>query len=254
MKVLFFDTETTGCPSYRSREMPDPTNLSNYDKARLVEIAWQMYDNDDLVAESNYIVKPKGFEIPKESSDIHGITHQTAVDQGIDAPIVLQAFHEIVKKADLVVAYNIKFDNAIVLTEGYRHGMTEFCEFFQRQRKACAMEVMMNHLQTNKWISLGETHNLLFQEKFNAHHAIDDVKAMVRCFNEVDDWYVNFGKYAKKSVRHLLADRSYCQWFISVDKFKRHPYHYLAALAAGGFDCTGVSLRPCHLYTKSVSI
>lgn len=74
MRILFFDTETTGLPINWNAPVSD---LNNW--PRLVQLAWQVYnENQKLIEEYNFIVKPKGFSIPLEASNIHKITTEMA--------------------------------------------------------------------------------------------------------------------------------------------------------------------------------
>ena len=61
-RFLFFDTETTGIP----QDYKAPcTNTDNW--PRLVQLGWLLTDDKGVVlAEGNRIVRPDGFEIPKE--------------------------------------------------------------------------------------------------------------------------------------------------------------------------------------------
>lgn len=71
MKLLFFDTETKGLP----KDWNAPVhNLDNW--PRLVQLAWQTYDHSgNLIEEHEYIIKPEGFSIPVEASNIDKITN-----------------------------------------------------------------------------------------------------------------------------------------------------------------------------------
>lgn len=86
MVYLFFDTETTGLPKNYNAPSSDLENWS----CRLVQIAWILADeNKKPFAMSNFIIKPDGFEIPKESSDVHGITTEKALAEGHDLKKVM---------------------------------------------------------------------------------------------------------------------------------------------------------------------
>lgn len=74
MRIFFFDTETTDLPINWNAPVSD---LNNW--PRLVQLAWQVYnENQKLIEEYNFIVKPKGFSIPLEASNVHKITTEMA--------------------------------------------------------------------------------------------------------------------------------------------------------------------------------
>ena len=78
--IVFLDTETTGLP----------TNWkAPYDQwPRMVSLAYQL-TGISYVEENEFIIKPDGYEIPKEASDIHGITTEIAIEKGVDLQMVL---------------------------------------------------------------------------------------------------------------------------------------------------------------------
>jgi len=119
---LFFDTETTGLP--RSHHV-SVRNLENW--PRVVQIAWLTYsDAGRLLSENDYIIKPEGFVIPKDATKIHGITTKKALAEGYDLNIVLTQFAQDVKKANLIVAHNIDFDEKIISAEFLRKKNTSY--------------------------------------------------------------------------------------------------------------------------------
>jgi DNA polymerase-3 subunit epsilon len=82
---LFFDTETTGLPQDWKAPVSDTNNWP-----RIVQIAWVLSSQDDGQLESkDFIIKPEGFTIPKESSDVHGISTEQAYEEGKDLLDVL---------------------------------------------------------------------------------------------------------------------------------------------------------------------
>ena len=81
MTYLFFDTETTGVPKNYKAPSSDLENWS----CRLVQLSWIVKnDKQEELSRGNFIVKPDGFEIPTEASDIHGITTEKALAEGLE--------------------------------------------------------------------------------------------------------------------------------------------------------------------------
>ena len=117
---LFFDTETTGLP----KDWKAPvTDLNNW--PRLVQLAYLQFDNNgNKILEGDFIIKPNGFIIPKESSNIHGITHEKAMNEGVDLHNVLNDFHKLINNSQTLVAHNMSFDEKIVGSEFLRNGFT----------------------------------------------------------------------------------------------------------------------------------
>lgn len=126
-KYLVFDTETTGLPPYRkveqSKEIASPLKyLKHWDDCRIVEIAWLLCDEQgNCLKKEDYIIQPKDYIIPEEASRIHGITHEMAMENGIDIEIVLSIFACDLAEADVLVAHNMDFDYHVLLSEWLRY-------------------------------------------------------------------------------------------------------------------------------------
>jgi DNA polymerase-3 subunit epsilon len=76
---LFFDTETTGRPKDYKAPISDVDNWP-----RLVQLGYLIYDETgDQLSQGEFIVRPDGFLIPEEASNIHGITNEIANSRGL---------------------------------------------------------------------------------------------------------------------------------------------------------------------------
>lgn len=181
---LFFDTETTGLPKNWKAPV---TDLENW--PRLVQLACLLYDNSgNLISSVDYIIKPNGFIIPIESSNIHGISHERAISQGKYLQNVLLEFNLMIEQADYLVAHNISFDEKVVGAEFLRAGMSNTLSL---KNKICTMEVTTDFCAIDgpygyKWPKLSELHFKLFGTGFEeAHNAAVDIQATAKCFWEL---------------------------------------------------------------------
>ena len=183
---LFFDTETTGLPQNWRAPVED---LENW--PRMVQIAWTLYKDSVKISSCNYIIEPEGFEIPIESSKIHGITTARAKKDGASLQVVLKEFQDLVAKADFLVAHNISFDQMIVGAELLRKNMQN--NIITKSR-ICNMEIStnfcaipsVNGYSGYKWPKLSELYMKLFGKEFeDSHNALADVEATAKCFWEM---------------------------------------------------------------------
>lgn len=182
---LFFDTETTGLP--KNFNAPE-TDVDNW--PRMVQLAYVAYETEaDLISEANYIIRPNGFTIPKQASDVHGIITERAIREGTSLDRVLDDFDYLVKQANYLVAHNINFDKKIVGAEMIRSGMENSVYW---KKKICTMRSstsycgIKNARGGTKWPKLSELHIKLFGEDFeDAHDALADIRATARCFWEL---------------------------------------------------------------------
>ena len=110
MKLLIFDTETTGLPRNKTSASQSPNNWPH-----IVSISWLILDtetNEELISKS-YIVRPNGWYIPEDSVKIHGITTEYALKNGKDLYEVIVEF--INEDCDAWVAHNLEFDINVVI-------------------------------------------------------------------------------------------------------------------------------------------
>ena len=178
---LFFDTETTGLP--RNWKAP-VTDLNNW--PRMVQIGWILCDNEGNRVEcDDYIVRPENFTIPLESSRVHGITTERAMNEGVSLEKVLNHFNDLVERSSFIVAHNISFDEKIIGAEFLRKDIRSS---FNNKRKLCTMKLSTDYCKIPgrygyKWPSLSELHIELFGEDFDeAHDASVNINATEKCF------------------------------------------------------------------------
>jgi len=183
MKILFFDTETTGLPKNWKAPVEQIDNWP-----RLVQIAWQVYNHEgDLLEEHEYVIKPVGFTIPSEASAVHKISTEKALEIGVDLLTILRIFSSSIKDSDLLVAHNYSYDYNIMGSELIRNGLQNI---LKDKEHICTMNASTDFCKIPgpygyKWPKLEELYYQLFQESFNAHDALDDIKATARCFWEL---------------------------------------------------------------------
>lgn len=181
--ILFFDTETTGLPKNWKAPITDTQNWP-----RLVQLAYQIYDNGNKIDEQDFIIYPNGYSIPLHSSKIHGISDEKARTSGKQIQKVLSDFLIALKSSHTIVGHNIEFDINIVGCEFIRIGLTNP---FENIDKICTMENSTNFCAINgpygyKWPKLSELYFKLFARNFeDSHNASIDIKATVDCFWEL---------------------------------------------------------------------
>lgn len=178
---LFFDTETTGLPRNYNAPVTDSNNWP-----RMVQIAWQVYNDDGTFIESNdFIIKPEGYKIPQEAAKIHGITTERAMAEGHDLFEVLQKFNYQFDESKVIIAHNISFDEKIVGAEFHRKSIKNQ---LNNKFKICTMKSTADFCKIPgnygyKWPKLTELHKTLFGTHFQeAHNAAADIQATVKCF------------------------------------------------------------------------
>ena len=104
----------------------------------MIQIAWILCDTQgNRLSTEVFIIKPVGFTIPEEASNIHGITTAIALSDGLALMDVLTKFKAAVERANYIVAHNISFDEKIMGAELLRN---EVDSNFENIRKLCTMK------------------------------------------------------------------------------------------------------------------
>lgn len=192
MKVLVFDTETTGLPktlgfnkyySYKESEY--------YKNSRIVSICWKVYEDGNLISNHYYLIRPIDFKIDNNSyaCKINKITQEDAFSNGIIIEDMYNKLEVDLKIIDKIVAHNLLFDKHILLAEFYNSRRNDLIKLFESKEMFCTMNYSKNILKIPmknglyKPPKLIELYNYLFQSDFEgAHNAEADVDACANCY------------------------------------------------------------------------
>lgn len=186
---IIFDTETTGI----IKNMFAPPSCSSA-YPYIVQLAWMLVE-ENKSKEHCYLIQPKGYNIPKESTNIHGISHSDAEEKGIEKKKVLELFWNDVKKADYLLSHHADFDSKIIAAECYRVSIDNF---LSTQKIYCTMKSTTQLCQLPgpygyKYPKLKELYSYLFRIPFTGtfHHALDDCRAIFSCWKKIQERYPN---------------------------------------------------------------
>jgi len=142
VRVLFFDTETTGLPKKRGVSALDDSSVW----PDLVSISWQLYDDRELVRKESHIIKPEGFKIPDESVRFHGITTELAEVHGKPLNDVLIQFAEDVILSDRIVAHNLEFDKNVIF-HSFKWRLSKDVNWWPVNSEFCSLQKAMNEMK-----------------------------------------------------------------------------------------------------------
>ncbi len=183
MNFIFFDTETDGLPKQRNAQLSDSDNWPH-----VVQIGYVVVNDGVEVFAHEDIIKPVGFVIPKEASDIHGVTQEMAENVGRNLSEVMDEFFGWVAKADVVAGHNVSFDLNVMAAEYWRKFQSNP---FTGKRFVCTMKTTTNFCAIPsdwgfKWPKLAELYMKLFNEDMGAAHtALQDIRNTVKCYNKL---------------------------------------------------------------------
>lgn len=185
MKLLFFDTETTGLPTKRS--------TSAYTQGvwpDIVSIGWiQTNKEGNVLVSEYYIIKPEDWTIPAEATAIHKITNELAVNNGYSLKYVINKFYTIARASDVIVSHNMRFDrNVINNALIWRLHRVIPCMELWNKRLFCTMvqsTKLSIILHKNKFPKLSELYYHVFGFNYNVdhlHNALNDTQVLKECF------------------------------------------------------------------------
>ena len=184
---LIFDTETTGFPKDWNAPI---TDLDNW--PRVVQLAWQIHDEKGALVEvQDHIIYPDGFDIPFNSTKIHGISTERARNEGKPLEEVLALFEASMDKCEYLIGHNVKFDLNVTGCEYYRvkgenplDQKTSVDSCTETTAELC--QLPGGRGGRYKLPKLEELYFHLFNEGFaEAHNAAFDVEATARVFLEL---------------------------------------------------------------------
>ncbi|PIR55420.1 hypothetical protein COU74_01000 [Candidatus Peregrinibacteria bacterium CG10_big_fil_rev_8_21_14_0_10_36_19] len=179
MKIIIFDTETTGLPS---------TQLELEKQPHVCQFAAIIYECDGYslreIRRINHLIKPP-VSIPQECVYVHGISDEKVANSpsfSEVADIIVEAFHG----SDVAVAHNISFDEQVIQAELKRlnYGIdflpSQTFDTMKETKELCRLPG--RNPGTYKSPRLLELYQHLFGTHFEgAHDAMYDVEATGKC-------------------------------------------------------------------------
>lgn len=188
MNILFFDTETTGLPDFRS-----PSDAGH--QPHLIQIAADLSDeHGNTIDEWSTIVRPGvGAQFAPEAIAAHGITPERAMAEGIDLAVAWDRFAGLVGNAGGIVGHNVSFDLRIMRIASAKLGMEKWQSPVESR---CTMRMatpILNLPPTERMLAAGfnkpkapnltECVRFFFNEDLDgAHDALVDVRACKRVY------------------------------------------------------------------------
>jgi DNA polymerase-3 subunit alpha/DNA polymerase-3 subunit epsilon len=189
--VMLLDSETSGLFPRNA----DPRDLEQFEKARVVSIAWRIVTMPENVLEAAYysIIDIGGEDGPVGAEFIHGITRQKMQQFGVSIKEALNLFMREIKLVDKIVAHNVDFDMSVILSELYRMDYpADKIEQLESIPKVCTMKSSVQLCQLPwsypgyKWPKQSELYSFLFNtDMMYAHSSFYDVEALHKMYIEL---------------------------------------------------------------------
>lgn len=174
--MIIFDTETTGLT------VPDiPEALDRQPK--IIEFAAIKVNNSlQEVDRLDFLCNPQE-KLTPTIVKVTGINDSMLLEK-MPFKYHYQQVHDFFQGEDEMIAHNVMFDYHVMKAEMERLG--KYDEFPWPEKKTCTVEQTFHFF--NKRLSLANLHLHLFGEKHKeAHRAMADVEATVRCVVELKE-------------------------------------------------------------------
>jgi DNA polymerase-3 subunit epsilon len=222
MKVLVFDTETTGLPVDQNGPLTDSAKWPY-----IIQLSFMVFDTatKEILEYSDRIIQLEdSVSISPESIAIHQITRERSMAEGIPIKVALAHLADTMSETDVIVGHNILFDRRMLMVEMHRNKMKnclykngsiipDYCTM-KRSTELCklpAINKLTGELYKNyKYPTLSELHTHLFNSKpRGTHNAIADVMICLRCYIMLNYKYdIALDSEVKLVFRSLYS--SYC--------------------------------------------
>lgn len=205
MKIIIFDTETTGLPKSRQSLV---TNTEEW--PHIVQFSYIIYEltTNQIEVVSDHIIKlEEDINIPEESSKIHGITKEISNEKGVSIKEVIDRFIVDLSDCELLIAHNLEFDMNVLIVELIRMNryaellednvsinfnntayekiinIKKYCTMKETEKKCNIKAVSQTGKEYTKYPTLGELHYYLFRSyPKNLHNSLNDILICLRCF------------------------------------------------------------------------
>lgn len=188
--AIFFDTETTGLPVWN-----EPSEGEN--QPHIVELAAKLVDlqSREVIGVIDTIIRPDGWIIPQDVTDIHGITTEHALAVGRPEAEVIAELMTMTRQANFRVAHNQTFDERICRIAIKRFLSEEVAEEWKAGEKQCTGLITKPLMQLPpkgkygwKMPKLSEAYEHYTGKKLvDAHRAMSDVDACIEVYFAVLD-------------------------------------------------------------------
>ena len=180
-EIVVFDTETSGMPDWKM-----PSEADN--QPHIVQLAAVVVDTQkrNIKQSINVIVKPSGWLIDPETTKIHGITTEYAMDVGISEGLAIEMFIELVK-GKTRVAHNTTFDNRIIRI-GLKRYFPDKADAFKELPYYCTLQNSRKIMGGKSGHTLAEAlKHFTGKDLVNAHNAMADTLGCMDLYFGIQD-------------------------------------------------------------------
>ena len=156
----------------------ETTGLS--DDAEIIELA-ALRIRDKIIAESiSYLVRAEK-SVPKEITELTGITDEMLKENGVDSEKAIRSFIEFIGE-DIIVGHNVRFDLKYLQKLTKQTGLPSI-----KNRVEDTMKLAKKKAFINEGYSLASICKFLGIEEKQQHRALEDCKLTYRIYDKLNE-------------------------------------------------------------------
>jgi DNA polymerase III epsilon subunit-like protein len=188
MKVLVFDTETSGLPKERNPSIYDTDKWPH-----VMQISYIIYNTETSEIDEKYdaYIKLNTWVIVDPVSEgIHGITREIMDTKGVPIQEALVRVRDALGKVDICVGHNVSFDKRFMIVEGIRNSIrmnfpADYCTM-KNGKEMCKIDFTFSNGEKGfKFPKLMELYEHLFPgipAPQNLHNSFADTIITLKCY------------------------------------------------------------------------
>lgn len=197
MKIICFDTETTGLIP-----RPKPMIFAKDKWPCILQLSYIVFDTSSkkYIYENDYVKLEDYSVLTEESYNIHKIDKNFLQEKGKKLNDILIKFNSYLKDCQIVLAHNLEFDKDMIIIECYRNKIFHyFNNNSNKIKEYCTMKQSINICKIEKINRRGEKYfkwpklNELYLELFKTapdekllHNAFYDVYYTLKCYYKIE--------------------------------------------------------------------
>ena len=188
MKVLVFDTETSGLPKERNPSIYDTDKWPH-----VMQVSYIIYNTETSEIDEKYdaYIKLNTWVIVDPVSEgIHGITREIMETKGVPIQEALVRVRDALGKVDICVGHNVSFDKRFMIVEGIRNNIrmnfpADYCTM-KNGKEMCKIDFTFSNGEKGfKFPKLMELYEHLFPgipAPQNLHNSFADTIITLKCY------------------------------------------------------------------------
>lgn len=234
MSIIIFDTETNGLPKKNY----------NFEDINLLELGYLTCDSDfNIIENYNNLIKTN-CEIPEIITKLTGIDKEKIINNGIEIKDILNKFINDIKKCDIIIAHNNKFDLGIIKKELKKENMLLYYNnLIEKKINIDSVSLFKNYIDKKNInnYKLQTIYNYFNDIEYEqTHRALDDCYMLhnsiknLMIYNKFNiyKYYLekplNFGKYKTMNLKQLYRyDYNYFNFIINNKKISHKIRYFL---------------------------